>query len=384
MRIAFLVEDFGAIGGVQEVVNNLAAEFSRLGHQIAIFATVFGPPDWDSQERSAMERFEVQIPRHKPATWRHLERFIKPARSVRELAARLRDWHPDVVNSQVWDWDKFQTVAAACRTAGVPLVHTLHDSWGRGSLEDHPLGALKYAAAITCVSAATKQYFETLSRAARKAHVIINGVDCKAAEAAAPYQRARPYILCAARLNLQHKALDALVSGFASIASEYEGVDLLISGDGPDRQQLESQIASLGIGQRVELLGVRPRSELWSLYKGAMMLVMPSRLPEGLGIVFLEAMACGTPVIGTNSGGTPEIVLAGQTGLLLERSEPDEIARAMRTLLDNHDLRTALGRRGRELASTHDWPRVTERYLEVFSSCRPARWTDRALAYARA
>jgi glycosyltransferase involved in cell wall biosynthesis len=97
---------------------------------------------------------------------------------------------------------------------------------------------------------------------------------------------------------------------------------------------------------------------------------MPSHKPEGLGLAFLEAMACGRAVIGTNSGGTPEIVRHGYTGLLMERNEPGEVAAALRRLLENPEERQRMGRRGHEVAIRQDWLAVAKKYLEVYQGVR--------------
>ena len=112
------------------------------------------------------------------------------------------------------------------------------------------------------------------------------------------------------------------------------------------------------------------RSELWGLYKDALFFAMPSRMPEGLGLVFLEAMAAGVAVIGTRSGGTPEIVDHGRTGLLVEDNTPAELATAMRQMLNNPGERTAMGERARQrVASRYTWRQFALQYLEVYSSC---------------
>ena len=102
------------------------------------------------------------------------------------------------------------------------------------------------------------------------------------------------------------------------------------------------------------------------------MFAMPSHQPEGLGLVFLEAMACSVPVIASRAGGTPEIVTDGGNGLLIERNDEAELARAMRRLLDDPALRGRLGAQGRETAARHGWRAVAMQYLEVYQqSIRP-------------
>jgi glycosyltransferase involved in cell wall biosynthesis len=165
---------------------------------------------------------------------------------------------------------------------------------------------------------------------------------------------------------LRHKAVDALVEAFELLAPEFPEVDLLIAGDGPERPQIEAMIAASRLEARINLLLSLPHNELWSLYKGALVFVMLSRMAEGLPLVFFEAMACGRPVVGTRTGGTPEIVIHQENGLLVERNEPQEIAAAIRGLLANAGEREQMGRRGCELVKDYDWQIAASSYLELY------------------
>ncbi len=372
MRILLIAEGFRAIGGVQEVVDNLAAEFDRLGHAVAIAST---PAQSDALERiprSNAQCFLMPIPSSRPITLRHPERLLRWSLKSRaaELIRCIRESHPDIVNSHVWGWDKFPAVVTACRAADAALVFSLYDSWGRGKTGERALDSIRHARALIALSESTKRFFERLIPAAHDTCVITGGVDCEAARNAIPYHRARPYILSVARIDFRHKAIDALILALAILAADFPEVDLLISGDGPDRKNLEELILAKGLGNRVQLLGIVPRDELWSLYKGALFFAMPSRLPEGLGLIFLEAMASGLAVIGTRSGGTPEIVTEGENGLLVDRNEPGELALAMRKLICDPQARARMGECGRRLAqSRYSWDLFAQRYLEVYSSC---------------
>jgi glycosyltransferase involved in cell wall biosynthesis len=368
MRILLVVEDFRAIGGIQEVVDYLSDELIALNHQVAIVSTPYITPGAERVPRTSAEYTFLEIPGAKAVTLRHLERLIRQPLAT-ELIAQINRIRPAIVNSHVWTWDKFMSVAIACRRARVPLVQSLYDAWGQGKLGRRALRAFKYAAALTALSEATKAQFAEHSRRARKAHVVLGGVDLAAADAAMPYQRDRGYFFCAARLDLRQKAIDQLLAAFAIVADDYPQFDLLIAGDGPDRERLAAQARDAGIAERVELLGARPRAELWSLYKGAMFFAMPSRMPEGLGLVFLESMACGHPVIGTRSGGTPEIVINGDNGFLVEADQLEGLAIAVRALLGDESRRHAMGRRGHAMVRERFTSRaVALRYLEVYAS----------------
>jgi glycosyltransferase involved in cell wall biosynthesis len=200
--------------------------------------------------------------------------------------------------------------------------------------------------------------------------IIRGGVDPGAAARAPAHRRERPFIFSASRFDLAHKAVDALVAGFALNARKFPEVDLLIAGDGPGRAQIEGMIMADGLGSRIQLLGKRPRNELWSWYKGAVGFAMLSRMAEGLPLVFFEAMACGTAVIGTRTGGTPEIITHKETGLLVERNEPHEVAAALRLMLTDADARSRMARNGQELVVTrYSWRRAAEQFVELYRQC---------------
>jgi glycosyltransferase involved in cell wall biosynthesis len=370
VRILVLSEAFRSLGGVQEVVDNLAAELDNAGHQVAVFST----PPVDGRQRVTRffgEYREIEIPSRRPVTLRHLERLWQPGlwAGIRRLGAAISAWQPQVVSSHCWAWDRFPAVVAACRDSGVPLVHSLYDSWGAGRMGTDALRCLEGAAALTALSAATRDFFAQLLPSARTAPVITGGVDPDGPRHASPPAHRRPYIFCAARLDLRHKAIDALIEAFATMAAEYPEVDLLIGGDGPDRSMLQSMAVSAGLGDRIKFAGAAARPELWSLYRHALLFAMPSRMPEGLGLVFLEAMACATPVIGTRCGGTPEIVDHDRTGLLVDNNTPAELASAIRKLLDDPERRRRMGEHAREAVARYSWRQFARRYLEVYSSC---------------
>lgn len=373
MRILLIVEAFRSIGGVQEIVDHLACELSRSGHTVALVSTPYVAPGSVRTGRAQVETAYLDIPSQKVVTWRHPERVVRQARGD-ELERYLVRWRPDVVSSHVWTWDKMPTVAAVCRRLRLPLVQSLYDSWGRGQLGVGALGALDYASALTAISRATRDYFAARRPAARNARVIGGGVDLEMAESVPAYCHERPYLFCASRIDLAHKALDVLVDAFAVVLAGHPGFDLLIAGDGPDRGRIEARVSAAGLAGKVVMLGGRRQhDELFPFYKGATLVVMPSRQPEGLGLVLLEAMSCGTPAVASRSGGAPEIVRDGQTGLLVEGTEPARWAAAILKLLGEPEALSAMGERGREYARRFGWGAVAAGFLDVYKSVAPGR-----------
>ncbi len=366
MRIALICEAFRSIGGIQEVVDNLAVQMLAAGHAVAIVATPYVTANARRTPAAAAEYFYLDVPSRKPVTWRHPERLLRQPQ-IAALVECFERWRPDVINSHAWGWDKIPIVIGACKAARVPLVQSLYDLWGEGRLGKQPLSMLTQAAALIALSEATKAALSRYSHAVRGAHVIVGGVDPKAAQSAEPYPWERPYIFCAARLDLRHKATDRLILGFAAAAAEFPAVDLLIAGDGPARADLEKLIERLGLASRVRLLGTVSRTDLWRYHKGALFFAMPSYMPEGLGLGFLEAMACGRPAVGTACGGVPEIIVDGQTGFLLRSNEVREIGEVLRRMLEDPQRCARMGELAREsVAARFSWESVADQYLRVY------------------
>ena len=372
LSIAMLCESFGALGGVAQIVEDLAAEFARAGHRVAVVSNPHKGGSLARQRNPAVEQVWVDLPRAKPFSWRHPERlWRRPTAS--HLAAFIRRWAPDLINIHGGLRDRFPAVLAACRRTEVPIVQSFHlvpepfpEAAETARLEKFSGMALRAARAITFPSSAVKEGFQKLSPEAERAQIIRGGVNLEQAVHATPHSRQRPYIFSASRLDLRHKAVDALIAAFCLLAQEFPEVDLLIAGDGPQQTQIEEMIATWRLETRVHLLSSLPHDKLWSLYKGALAFVMLSRMAEGLPLVFFEAMACGTPVIGTRTGGTPELVIQQETGLLVERNEPSEVAAAIRMLLVNSGEREKMARRGYELSKCYGWQEAASNYLELY------------------
>jgi glycosyltransferase involved in cell wall biosynthesis len=149
------------------------------------------------------------------------------------------------------------------------------------------------------------------------------------------------------------KGIEYLISAVKLVGD----ADLLIVGDGPDRDRLEK----MALGLRVEFVGRASPERICQYLKQAKILILPS-LYEGLPNVILEAMAVGVPVIATRVGGIPDLVKDGETGLLVEPGSVDELTRGIRKLIEDDDLRKKLANNSFEEAKKYSWDRVVERF----------------------
>ena len=144
-------------------------------------------------------------------------------------------------------------------------------------------------------------------------------------------------------------------------------VRYLIVGTGPEAQSLRKLADGCGVAELVEFLGQVDDQELAALYRAGDLFIMPSRdlygQPiEGLGLVYLEANLCGLPVIASNTGGIPDAVVHGETGLLVNPEDPGDIAAAIVRLLSDKDLAARLGAAGHaRVLREFTWEHVAER-----------------------
>ncbi|HKW41187.1 MAG TPA: glycosyltransferase family 4 protein, partial [Gemmatimonadales bacterium] len=178
-----------------------------------------------------------------------------------------------------------------------------------------------------------------------------------------------PWILTVARLDY-HKGIDTVINALPAIRAAHPGARYVVAGIGIRKPHLERQIAELGLGDAVRLLGFVPDDELPALYNAADVFVLDSRrfdlLVEGFGIAIVEASACGLPVIGGRSGGIPEAVREGETGLIIEPDDPAAVAAAVSRLLGDAELRARLGAAGRKAVERYyNWDRVAADLIAI-------------------
>jgi glycosyltransferase involved in cell wall biosynthesis len=160
-----------------------------------------------------------------------------------------------------------------------------------------------------------------------------------------------------------HKNLSRLIAAFASVAQDQDS-QLWLAGE-PDRRytpRLKAQIASLGLTSQVKFLDYIAYADLPRLINQAIALVFPS-LWEGFGLPVLEAMACGTPVITSNLSSLPEV--AGEAALLVNPDQVDELAEAMRMIVNDAGLRSQLRQAGLRRAKQFSWAKTGQATVEL-------------------
>jgi glycosyltransferase involved in cell wall biosynthesis len=168
------------------------------------------------------------------------------------------------------------------------------------------------------------------------------------------------------------KGVDVLVRAFAQL--EVPDARLRLVGAGPERERIEALAKELGVTARIDFVGsIADRGVLREEYGRATLFALPSRT-EGLGCVLLEAMAAGTPIVATRTGGIPDLVTDGENGLLATPEDPAALAAALERMLRDAALRRRCAERGLEVVRRHTFESQTRRWIElaVRAARRPA------------
>lgn len=202
----------------------------------------------------------------------------------------------------------------------------------------------RYVDQHIAVSSDTARHWINLGLPADKVVTIYNGIepvevvhrDLRSEFAIEPRYR---HVIGVVAMLLGFKGHRFLFESFAKVAARRGDVILLVVGDGPIRPQLEQQVAAMGLGGRIRFLGHQDRAvEIIA----ALDLMIVSSQSEPLGRVILEAMSVRTPVIATDTGGSPEMIDSGRSGLLVPYDQPEVMAASIEALLDSPDRRTAM------------------------------------------
>jgi glycosyltransferase involved in cell wall biosynthesis len=283
----------------------------------------------------------------------NVRRPISPLRDLAglvELVRLLRRERPDILHANSSKAGILGRLAAALTRVPIRIftVHGWAFSAHSGVASRLYLWADRLMSPLTTVTICVSDYsrakgLEAGTCSPERTAVIPNAVEIPPARPAGR-DRNPPVLVAVGRLKAPKdfltfvRALGLLRPGAAKT---------LIVGEGPDRPELEAEIRRLEIGDNVQLLG--ERRDVLELLADADVFVLSSA-SEGMPVSVLEAMAAGLPVVGSRVGGVPELVVDGETGLLVEPGDPDELAAAIDRLLADPQLRRRLAETGRARA----------------------------------
>jgi phosphatidylinositol alpha-1,6-mannosyltransferase len=186
--------------------------------------------------------------------------------------------------------------------------------------------------------------------------------------------RGHRIVLTVSRL-VSRKGHEQVIRALPVVSKVIPNVVYVVVGDGPERERLESLARDLALSDRVIFTGEVDRSDLPSYYHACELFVLTSTTStnqddfEGFGLAYLEASACGKPVVGGRGGGVPEAVRDGVTGLLVDSENVEQIADTLVKILSNHSLAQRLGENGRDwVEKSMNWSETAGRVQEILQA----------------
>lgn len=344
------------VGGIESHSFNLAKELVRRGHEVHVVTSKNPPeaPPTGEEEGIRIHRLRSVMTVHN-------------APLLLGLAPRLRRLRPELIHTHLPSPYIACASAALARLRGTPSVLTYHnDIVAQSRLYSLMAGAynssfgkmlLDSVDRVICTSSGYAHTSSFLAPYMGKVVPVVNGVDTEffhpGIDGSPVTQRfGDRIILFVGSLTHTHsyKGVDFLIRAARFIQPAVPDARIVVVGSGPLRKPLEAMSRRQGVEEMVRFVGYVRREDLPTYYAAASVIVLPSvSRAEGCGLVLLEAMACGKPVVGTTVGGIPFFVRDGENGFLIPPRDPKAIARAVVDILSDQPLARGLGARGRAL-----------------------------------
>jgi glycosyltransferase involved in cell wall biosynthesis len=380
MNIAIFASAFHPhFGGVEEACRNLALEYIRRGHRVHVITTRHPKElaEFEIIQGIPVHRFPFEMPNSSPLGMiNFLKQFPSDLLSVLRTLSRNRI---DIIHVQCIGPNGLYALAAKYLT-NLPLVVTTqgertmdagHIYESSATMNWTMRNLFQCADFITACSQQTLDDAEEFAGFSfkHKSRTVYNGVSLTEFDIVQEsYNHPKPYLLGIGRV-VKQKGFDILIDAYSKIAKEISDLpDLIIAGDGSERESLQQQIESINLANQIHLIGRADRQLAVKLFKGCECFVLPSR-HEPQGIVSLEAMACSKPVIAARVGGVPEIVLENEIGLLFNGSDSDSLAEALKSLLSDPKKAQELGQAGRKRVEEHfTWQVIADQYSEIYKN----------------
>ncbi|MEW5921856.1 MAG: N-acetyl-alpha-D-glucosaminyl L-malate synthase BshA [Bacillota bacterium] len=367
MRIAMLC--FPTPGGSGVVAVELAREMARRGHEIHLVSY-----EMPFRLSSGEKIFYHEVP------LREFPLFPYPLftlETAARLAAVLQEFSPQLIHAH---YTLPYSIAAmlARQISGqdrVKIITTVHgtdiSTWGCDpAMQPLIRYSLEKSDAVTAVShSLQREAVALLGLGEEKISVIYNFIDTERYRRNVDTGLQRELAPRGERIIMHIsnfrpvKRVPDLIRAFALLVKEKKDVNLVLVGEGVEKQKVMEMVKQMGVSARVRFLGTHVNPA--PLLSCADLLVLPSA-KESFGLVALEAMACAVPVIAANTGGLPEVVADGQTGLLFPVNDCNALAAAMRRLLDDHDLHRRFAAASRQRAEQFAAGRIIPLYEELY------------------
>lgn len=363
MRIGIVCPyTFDVPGGVQGHIRELAEALLHRGHQVSVLAPSDG---------------EIELPAYVDPAGRAVPVPFNGAVARLQFgprsAARVRRWVHD------GDFDVLHLheplipslSLLACWAADGPIVATFHADMGRSRVLSAAHGIMQPSLEkITARIAVSEPARDTLvHHLGGDAVLIPNGVTVRhfAGDDTLPGRPGDDEVLgFLGRMDEPRKGLTVLLAAFARLAESRPRLRLLLAGPG-DREVVDKELPP-ALHDRVTVLGAVPEADKARTFRSATVFVAPNIGQESFGIILLEAMAAGTPVLASDLEAFSTVLGGGEAGTLFRTGDPNDLARAAAALLDDAGRRAELSVLGRRWVRRYDWDTVVRDVLSVYET----------------
>ncbi len=295
--------------------------------------------------------------------------------NLTQLNKIIKKHKPEIIHAHIWNPVACKYAFAAAWLNNIPLVTTEHDPFPlTGHKKIYKKLTLGQCKRIITVSLANQTLFNDLYPAsANKTITIHNGIEKASTELSEQHKHhlkkddfhagQETKIVFSAGALHPRKGYKYLINAFKKVVNKVDNVKLVIAGSGPERNKLEKLIKNLRLEKKVILLG--QRDDIEKLMLASNIFVLPS-LKEAFGIVVLEAMQNGLPIIASNVGGIPEIISSEKLGLLVKPGQKDSLSKALIKLLKDEKLRNTFATKGQEHWKDFSVEKMAKKTEEVY------------------
>ncbi len=355
-------------------VHAQTSAYAALGHRVRVIVPIaWGKRSFDGKrfsptlQKAESDGVEVYALRHLSLSHYGQKRFntITALAALKgQLNKILTDFQPDVIHAHTLGFDS-EVGAWLKERLGVPLVVTTHGSDTSIPVEAGELSFLRDCCESADHIVAVSSFLgRKLSACGTQTPIttVLNGFR---AENVREFIQKIPASLVQVCNLLRQKGTHLTLEAFAHIQQAHPDATLTVIGQGPERETLETQAASLGVSEAVHFLGQLPNHQAMAQMAKSQFFVMPS-VREGFGIAYVEAMASGCITIGTEGEGISDLICHGENGFLVPPEDVGAIARIIEFCLSHPQTAQNIAERGRRDALQLTWQANAESYLALF------------------
>lgn len=369
-------------------VHRLMKEIAKKGHEVHVLAPYTGGETEYTLEGVHVERFHYFYPRR----FEKLSGRAGMIDNVKEgflvkiqvltflffnvIHSILKLRKMDVVHVQ-WPIPNGLGAIFLKKIYGIPYINTIHGEEVHLSKRYHLLFALRWlvnnSSKTITNSTATRKFCLEAGLDGDKIEVIPFGVDTDFFRPLDVYKDENIFQILSVGYLIERKGFEYLIRAMPLVLEKHKQARLKIVGSGPLESKLKELIYELDLGDEVEIVNNVSDEELLMIYNSSDLFVLPSIVDsqgntEGLGVVLLEAMACGLPVIGSDVGGIPDIIVDNELGILVNEKDLNGISLAITRFIEDDKLRELIVLRGNVIInSKFSWDKISESYVEIFT-----------------